>query len=491
MYEANKNPPLVSFYLAAVGMIFGWGEIALHAGMVLPLLVLILSVYGLGRRLTQSPLTAALGTLVMPVVLVSATTLMSDVLMLALWCLALLMWLRGLDGGRIGWLIGAAIPMGLAPLAKYFGVALLPLVFVFTAMRERRVGVWLGVLALPLGVLCAYELYMRARYGWTPLGDIASYAIGFEGKTRYEGLERGLVGLLFLGGCLLPSLFAAPLLWSRRVLMALVALLLLGAGLAPALGQLGSMVLVDEGGARWDLAVQVSLFGVAGLHALGLAVCDWWRRRDPEALLLLLWLLGTWFFASYTNWIATSRAILPAAPAVALLTVRGLEAARGGAAVDRRPQTWAPVAAGLLVALAVAHGDARLADSARVAASEFTSRYREWPGELYFQGAWGFQAYMEAGGAERLRTDGTDLLPGDLVAIPESGTNLVILPRETVRAREDSRFPVDALVSTMSHSRGAGFYAALWGPLPFAFGPVPAQRYRVVEVVLPYRLRLR
>jgi 4-amino-4-deoxy-L-arabinose transferase-like glycosyltransferase len=491
MYEANKNPPLVSFYLAAVGTLLGWSERALHLGMLLPTLTLILAVYGLGRRLTQSPLAAALGTLAMPVVLVSATTLMSDVLMLAIWCLALWLWLEGLDRGRSHWLIGAALLMGLAPLAKYFGLALLPLLGVYTALRERRVGAWLGALAIPLAIVAAYELYLRLRYGWSPLGDIGAYALGFEKKARYGGAERGLVGLLFLGGCLLPSLLAAPLLWRRRVWVGLAALCVAGALLAPALGELGTLVLVDAEGARWGLAFQLSLFGVAGLHALGLAVTDSWRRRDAEAWLLLLWLFGTWFFASYTNWITTARAILPAAPVVALLTVRGLEAARGGAPLDRVPVIWAPVVAGLLVGWLVAHGDARLAESARLAAEELTASYRERPGALYFQGAWGFHAYMERAGAQRLRTDGTDLAPGDLVITPELNTNLVVLPTATVRVLEERLFPVDAWATTLSHRRGAGFYAALWGPLPFSFGPAPAQRYRVFEVVQPYTLKLR
>jgi 4-amino-4-deoxy-L-arabinose transferase-like glycosyltransferase len=491
MYEANKNPPLVSFYLAAVGMLLGWGERALHLGMLLPALILVLAIYGLGKRLTQSPLSAALGTLAMPVVLVSATTLMSDVLMLALWCLALLLWLEGLERGQARWLIGAALLMGLAPLAKYFGLALLPLVAVYTALRERRPGPWLAALAIPLLVVGAYELYLRHRYGWSPLGDIGAYALGFEKKARFAGAERSLVGLLFLGGCLLPTLLAAPLLWRRRLWVGLAALWLIGGLLAPALGELGTLVLIDDGGPRWFLAFQLSLFGVAGLHALGLAGRDVWRRRDAGAWLLLLWLLGTWFFASYANWITTARAVLPAAPALALLLVRGLEDARGGVSVDRMPGVWAVVLAGLLLGGIVAHGDARLAESARRAASELTARYGDGPGGLYFQGAWGFQAYMEAGGAQRLRTDGTDLVPGDRVITPELNTNLVVLPPSTVPVLEVRHFPVAAWAATLSHDRGAGFYAALWGPLPFSFGPVPDQRYRVFEIVEPYTLKLR
>jgi hypothetical protein len=29
---------------------------------------------------------------------------------------------------------------------------------------------------------------------------------------------------------------------------------------------------------------------------------------------------------------------------------------------------------------------------------------------------------------------------------------------------------------------GAGFYASVFGPLPYAFGRIPAERYSVIEV---------
>ena len=36
MSAAMQNPPLASYYLALVGQVFGWSEIALHAGFLVP-----------------------------------------------------------------------------------------------------------------------------------------------------------------------------------------------------------------------------------------------------------------------------------------------------------------------------------------------------------------------------------------------------------------------------------------------------------------------
>ena len=40
-------------------------------------------------------------------------------------------------------------------------------------------------------------------------------------------------------------------------------------------------------------------------------------------------------------------------------------------------------------------------------------------------------------------------------------------------------------VSTMQKSMGAGFHSSDNGPLPFAIGPIPAQRYDLLRLALP------
>jgi 4-amino-4-deoxy-L-arabinose transferase-like glycosyltransferase len=484
-YVANKNPPLIGFWLAAVSLAGGWSEPALHLGMLLPLGLLLLAVYGLGTRLTGDPLCVGLVLLALPGLLVSATTVMSDVLMLSLWCSAAWLWIRGVDTGRIGPLLGAGVLMGLAPLAKYFGIALLPLLVAWALARRAPFRLWGPPLLLPLAIVGAYEVYMRARYGWSPLVDVGGYALSYApGRARYTGLERAIVGLCFLGGLTLPVLFAAPWTWARRTSLALGGALVAAVLLAPALGSLGRLPLVDEDGARWDLALHVGVFGVAGLNLLALGARDLWLRRDPDALLLGLWLGGTWFFAAFTNWTMTARSLLPAAVPAALLLVRALEARAG-------PRPLAalalPVALGLVAGLVVAQGDAALADSARRAARELADREER----VVFQGAWGFQLYMQQLGAERLRIDGMQLRPGDVVITPGTNTNLVALPAHVVEPLAVAEFPSGRLAATLSKERGAGFYASLWGPLPFVFGPVPPERYTVERVVAPLRLELR
>src|SRR5215472_13763594 len=104
MAIANKNPPGVSYWLALVGALFGRSESALHAGMLVPAVLAVVGVFLLARSLGSPPILASLGLLAMPGFLVSSTTLMADVLALALWTWAVLAWVVGVRDRRTGWL---------------------------------------------------------------------------------------------------------------------------------------------------------------------------------------------------------------------------------------------------------------------------------------------------------------------------------------------------------------------------------------------------
>src|SRR4051812_15916678 len=92
MWDATKNPPLCSYYLALVGESLGWSELALHGAMLLPAIAAILGTYRLARRFCQQPFLAAAVVLLTPAFLVSATTVMCDVLLLAFWVWTLVFW---------------------------------------------------------------------------------------------------------------------------------------------------------------------------------------------------------------------------------------------------------------------------------------------------------------------------------------------------------------------------------------------------------------
>src|SRR5271166_2737803 len=134
------------------------------------------------------------------------------------------------------------------------------------------------------------------------------------------------------------------------------------------------------------------------------------------------------------------------------------------------------------VSLWVASGDAALANSARQAAFYFHQQTRNEPGVVEFQGHWGFQYYMESFGARPLEQGVIQSNPGDFIVVPVNNTNPFKLGEEVIPVKT-IEFEVPSRVATISTELGAGFYSSVWGPLPFAIGPVPNERYHMVRVI--------
>jgi len=71
---------------------------------------------------------------------------------------------------------------------------------------------------------------------------------------------------------------------------------------------------------------------------------------------------------------------------------------------------------------------------------------------------------------------------GDIIVIPSNGCFLWCLPQKDFLLSRT--FEVEPLrwLATMNLSLGAAFYADIWGPIPFAVGPVDAEKYQAYIV---------
>jgi 4-amino-4-deoxy-L-arabinose transferase-like glycosyltransferase len=474
MSEVMKNPPLDSYFIAAVAAIAGESETALHLAFLLPAVAAVLGTYSLARRFCARPAAAALVTLGTPVFLVSATNVMCDTMLLAFWVWAVELWVGGIETGRARALVAASLLAALAALTKYFGVALLPLLLVYGTVRRRRLGPWALPLLLIVGVLAAYQVWTLSLYGRGLFFDAASYAGSARSRLGMSVPEKTVAGLSFLGGCLASAAFFIPWLWRRAALVAGAVAALLGFALVFA-GRIAPPPLRGAPGAP-GTAIQVAVFAAAGVSALALAAVELYRLRNALSVILFLWLFGTFAFAIFFNWTINGRSLLPAAPAIGILLVQRLELRRGAIPLP-------PLAAGLLLALAVAWADFHLAGIARTAAAQLAQRFASAGKTLWFEGHWGFQYYMEARGAAPLDVELSRLTMGDRIVIPDNNSNLFPLTPETVAPRARTDYAAFPFLTTLSPELGAGFYVDIWGPLPFAFGRVPPERYLVLDVV--------
>jgi 4-amino-4-deoxy-L-arabinose transferase-like glycosyltransferase len=501
MSGVTKNPPGASYWLAGFAGVFGFREAPLHIAFMLPAVAVVLGTFALARRLTPAPFLAGLITLLSPFFLVSSTTVMSDVLMLAFWVWAVVFWERGIREGRTPFLFLAGALIALGALTKYYAAALLPLLGLYGLQKRRSLGVWIVALLLPVAIMVGYEIATGHLYGRGLLLDATTFSQAIK-RSGLAGSRLGtvLVGLAFLGaGCAPVVPFGLSGMRARWIAPAVAALVLFGlviflsppatAGPFPWARLSGSVV------------AQLFIWSFVGLVVLALPAIDWLRGRSPEATILALWTLGTFVFAAFLNWTVNARTVLPVVPAAALVIARRLaplpapatRPSRGRKPSHRRRVALAAgVVVSAIIAFAAAWADLRLANSARTAVTEVTEELNRWPvsrgSKIYFQGHWGFQYYAEREGMLAMRVDDPGAGAGDRVVL--AGNNTCVYGVGAGSARSLSRIdvPVPSWITTMSSACGAGFYSDHFGPLPFALGRVPEVPYLLLEVTDPERL---
>src|SRR5947207_13437633 len=150
MFSIMQNPPLNAYYMALAAKFLGWTELAMHGAFLVPAVAAVLGTFFLAQRLSGSPLLGALLMLLTPVFLVSATTVMCDVWLLALWVWSVNYWLRGLELTNSWLLLLASLLVAAAALTKYFGASLVPLLAVYTLVQGRRLTSRLLFLLIPV-----------------------------------------------------------------------------------------------------------------------------------------------------------------------------------------------------------------------------------------------------------------------------------------------------------------------------------------------------
>jgi 4-amino-4-deoxy-L-arabinose transferase-like glycosyltransferase len=478
MATAQQNPPGVAYWLALVGALFGWSEPALHTGMLVPAVLAVIGVWLLARRLGAPPALAALCLLAMPGFLVSSTTVMADVPAIAFWIWAVLAWVTGVEQRRTGYLVAGALLSGLCIVTKFVGLALIPLLLAYTVAKSRRLERRCLFLLVPLAIALAYRAFMLSLYGVDPFA--AASAFSHFARERAGSLgELPWIGLIFLGGTCLPTLFLAGWIFSRRVCVLFLASLPIVIAALLWANTLADTPLRPPEGIRWGLVLQLALFTLSGALVFPLALQHVWRHRSAEAVLLALWVGGIFVFGSLLNWTTNVRALLPAAPAVAILLAAEAKVLHPRA-FGISPGLFAALGICLLAGLLVAQGDEALALSARRAASQIAQAHRRGGQRLWYQGAWGFQYYMDQEGAKKLDWRHTEAVPGDEMALGSANTvGLFPLPAPIVSTVADYRFPLPALASTQSSENGAGFYSDVFGPAPYVFGIPPDEIYYV------------
>jgi hypothetical protein len=382
-------------------------------------------------------------------------------------------WIRGVDRGNFFSLLLASFLAGFCALTKYFGVFSILLFLFYVLLKKKREGiVYILCLLVPLCMLVSYHFNTVGLYGQSLLYNAAAYSFLHGGKV--SGIFGYLLsGFSFTGGCyIIFVLLGCFLMKKRELLFSSVASLLV----------LTVFFLVKKAGflplSGFLQYLQFSFFVFGGIAILVFLSTESWRnRKDPLVLLLFAWAAGTFIFSVFFNWTINGRSLLPCAPP--LCVIASLRLRKIFSMGQARRKIYLLIACGILFSLVLTGADYRFAGTARQAVKEIDAKRGNYPGRIFFQGHWGFQYYMEEEGFEAIDIRRTSLVKGDLVVVPFNNTNIFPLSKEVFFLSGRMELPLFPGLAVMDSAAGAGFYTSLWGPLPFAFGAVPDEKYYI------------
>ena len=362
--RGQPHPPLNAWYLALlIALSKDISEIPFHAAYILFSLMAAFSALSLARRFSPHPLAATLLFLATPAFVVNGNSLESDLPFLAFWLLAIALFVHAVDRRSLKLLIASSLAMGLAALAAYQAVFLVPILFLY-GRKWRPAAV--ATLAPPV-VLIAWQIFERLSTGAFPANVVAGYMQSYALQALEQKLKSAVALTGHLGWLVFPSLWLPPL-------VAIPAAL---------------------GAAIYDLN---PLFWAS--IAVGVGILIWCARhwRDFLAQWVLIFFAGALivFFAG------SARYLLPIALPIAILATRRVSLA--GIRVAFACQIL------LTLGLAIVnyqHWDGYRRFARMLANDAGTKR-------LWINGEWGLRYYLESEGGLPL-LQGQKLYPGEMV----------------------------------------------------------------------------
>ena len=482
MSQISQSPPLVSYYLAAVGTVWGWKETTLHLAFMIPAIFLVLGIYRLSALFRLRPIQTTLIAILSPAMVVSATSLMLDTTMLAFYVWAIIYWISSYNGQAHFNRRLSCLMICLGILTKYFAITLIPLLFAYSILKNKRLN-WSEFVYLCIPVLAAglLEIMTNPAYSCNHLMGTFSFLF-HRSQATFSMSGKILTGMVFLGGCLLQFLLLAPIFWDSRATWLWGASILASAALFYLAGQQGHWALFKIYGSSPGLAVFSSLLFIGGIHAVVLAMTGIVNDTAPETILLILWFLGTIAFSLFVNWAINIRTLFPALPPMAILAARRLQAL--GSKRNRFHGLWTitGVLLSVILTLLVTYADFASAFSQKRAAKEILNRYAAPNKTIWFQGHWGFQYYIEAMGAKPFNFNQPKVRDGEIVIVPVNNTNVRYLPEPPYKNTSRFKISKGQWVSVMDYSIRVGFHVGDIGGLPYCFGRIPLDEYVIYEL---------
>lgn len=435
--RGHPHPPLNAWLLALLLAVFrDVSEVRFHAAYIAFSLIAALSALSLTRRFSPHPLAATLLFCATPAFVINGTSLEADLPFVALWLLAIALFVGAVDSRSMRLLSCSSLAMALAGLCAYQAVVLTPilLAYVWSWGRTWRAA-WIAAFTAP-AVLLLWQFYERLSSGALPAAVLAGYLQTYQLETLAPKLKSAAVLTGHLAWLVFPSFWLPPL-------------------------------------AAIPAAIAAAFYDVNPLFwgsiAVGVGILIWCARHWRD--FLCQWILIFFAAALVIFFAGSARYLLPIVLPVAILATR----------YAKRGWLEAGFAAGLALSLTLAivnyqHWNG-YRQFARQLAGDVASK------RVWINGEWGLRYYFESEGALPL-LQGQPLYPGDMVVsstlgypmqLSNGGSLLTPVAERTI----NSRIPL----RTVAINGRAAYSAMIRGLRPFDISVEPIDRVRAELMV--------
>ncbi len=206
--RGQPHPPLNAWFLALLmATLKDISEIPFHAAYILFSLIAAFSALALARKFSPHPLAATILFMATPAFVINGNSLESDLPFTAFWLLAIAVYIQAVDQRSLRLLVASSIAMGLAALAAYQAVFLIPILFLYG--RKWRAAAF-ATLTAPV-VLAAWQIFERLGTGAFPATVVAGYMQSYALQALAQKLKSATALTGHLGWIVFPSLWLPPL----------------------------------------------------------------------------------------------------------------------------------------------------------------------------------------------------------------------------------------------------------------------------------------
>ncbi len=461
------NPLVHHYFLAGLLKIGGEREWFLRLGCVLLSCFSALFIFELARRWTYHPLLTTLLVLATPVHWLTSYSLLIDGTAGFLFFGALYFFIRMGETDSLAWAVASGIFMGLAILTKYPTGFIIPLTMLWAYLRRKKIKTrWMVFVPWVIGTLflIAYSVWTAHLYG-------RPHILAASGRmVQVYGWTKILVFLVFFSGSMLVPLVGWSFVGTRiRILFGILVI------------TTAAFLMGPSGGFTLLQSFLIGLWSVTSLVFLlaVLSAFDLWEK--PKDLFLFLWTVGfIGMMLIVMGWVAVRYYVI-VVPAVVMMSVRLLEMRNREKAESRLlPILFLTILfSGLL-----AYADYKQAEPSRLVPAELEKAGYTGGERHFFLGDSFTMSYLKRTGWVPCFPE-TEFKKGDWVLAKEVTMPQVwfyrkpLVLKEIAKFNYSTRFPL----KVMDNQGSAGFYASVWGALPFTFSNSPWERFHLFEIV--------